>query len=516
MHTKMNFLDLVCKMRGLFRTPKCILLIWCAKIAILLAMNTFIGRHEAFASLSALLEKRTASLVVIKGRRRIGKSRLAEEFSKLFPRAFSFTGLPPDPGVAQPQQQAEFLRQMREQQIPCQAMSDWGDYFYALSQYTQTGRVCIILDEITWMATADPTFLGKLKIAWDRHFKQNPELILIISGSNSAWIEANILSQTGFFGRVSLRLHLAPLALNYCAEFWGAHRNRIAPYEILKVLAVTGGIPRYLEEIQPTQSAEENLYRLCFTSSGILFNEFDDIFKDLFQKRSARYQSIVTSIANGKNTTSEIAKDLGRIKGGDLSLLLDELVQDGFIARDYTWHISTAKISKLASFRLQDNYLRFYLKYILPHKHQIEQQQLMHLPVGWESIIGLQFENLVINNRRLLHKMLSIPPHEIVMSNPYLQTQTKTRQKCQIDYMIQTKFNLLYLCEIKFSKTPIGPGVIDEVQRKLERLVRPKSFSIRPILIHANGVTDALLEQDFFAQIINFSDFLALKPEWDK
>jgi hypothetical protein len=76
------------------------------------------------------------------------------------------------------------------------------------------------------------------------------------------------------------------------------------------------------------------------------------------------------------------------------------------------------------------------------------------------------------------------------------------------DYLIQTKFNTLYICEIKFSKEPIGLSVVKEVQQKVDRIARPKGFSVRPVLIHVNGVTDAVLESDFFAKIIDFGQLL--------
>ena len=108
-----------------------------------------------------------------------------------------------------------------------------------------------------------------------------------------SWIEENILSKTGFFGRISLRMTLEELPLHHCNEFWGELKDKISAYEKLKVLAVTDGVPRYLEEIHPELTAEENIYRLCYQRECVLFNEFDDIFADLFQKRSQRYKDIV-------------------------------------------------------------------------------------------------------------------------------------------------------------------------------------------------------------------------------
>jgi hypothetical protein len=122
--------------------------------------------------------------------------------------------------------------------------------------------------------------------------------------------------------------------------------------------------------------------------------------------------------------------------------------------------------------------------------------------------MGLQFENLILNNRKLLWNKLHIHPEEIRSDNPFFQRKTVRAPGCQIDYLIQTKFNNLYICEIKFSKNEIGPGVIKEIQQKIDTLKSPKNFSCRPVLIQVNGVTDAVLESDYFNKIVDFSELL--------
>lgn len=468
----------------------------------------FVGRKNELDQLDLLKKKNNASLVVIKGRRRVGKSRLAQEFSKSFKTSFIFSGLPPDDGITAKMQRDEFIRQLHAQRVPSAARQDWGDLFQDLAAFCQKGEVLVVLDEITWMGSLDPTFLGKLKIAWDEYFKKNPKLILIISGSNSAWIEKNILSKTGFFGRISYRLTLEELPVSRAAEFWGKYRKHLSAYEILKVLSITGGIPRYLEEIKPSLTAEENIFQLCYTKEGILFNEFDDIFHDLFRKQGEQYKSIIHAVVNGHKDVDSIADAIGREKGGDLSEALTALCQDGFLSRDFTWKIKSKEMSKISQYRVKDNYFRFYLKYILPHRHKIEVGAMHSLPIGWESLIGLQFENLVINNRNKLIELLNIPANQMIMSNPYYQTKTIRRKKCQIDFMIQTGFNTLYVCEIKFHKSEIGPDIIKEMRERMESLEIPSGFSIRPVLIHVNGVAERVIEEQFFAHIINFGDFL--------
>ena len=470
-------------------------------------MTRFIGREHELARLKELLKKKTSSLVVIRGRRRIGKSRLTEEFAKQFPKAYFFTALPPDDKITSPMQREEFVRQLQLQKVPRLGGDSWGEMLHDLSEATRQGRVLVVLDEISWMGSKEPTFLGLIKIAWDQYFKKNPQLILILSGSNSSWIEKNILSSTGYVGRISLRLHLKELSLKDCNRFW-VEKGSISPYEKFKLLAITGGVPRYLEEISPHRTAEENIQRMCFEEEGFLFNEFEDIFSDLFSHKSSRYKDIVEQLVEGPKELNQIAKGLGRIKGGDLSEYLDDLCESGFVSRDFTWNIKNGKLSKLSRFRLSDNYIRFYLKYIEQNKHRIKTGVFKGMPTAWYSILGLQFENLVVNNKSLLLQFLSIPPESVIGASPYFQRKTTTQPGCQINILIETKFNTLYLGEIKFDKHPLSPSVIEEVQEKIKRLKIPKGFSIRPFLVHVNGVMDSVMDAEFFSDIIDFSQFL--------
>lgn len=472
----------------------------------------FIGRQAELQALSKLFKKNVASLVVIQGRRRIGKSRLVEEFAKKHT-FYQFSGLPPTEETTAQSQRDEFSRQLSVQTgLPEVYADDWSKLFSLLAEKIKTGRIIVLFDEISWMGSKDPDFLGKLKNAWDMHFKKNPKLIFILCGSVSTWIDKNILSSTGFLGRISYRLTLQELPLKDCNQFWLRVGDYVSPYEKLKVLSITGGIPRYLEEIKPTLPAEENIKDLCFAKGGPLVNEFNDIFSDLFSHRSTTYKKVVETLSNGPMEIKDICHALGVTRTGFISGCLDDLAKSGFISRDYTWQPSSGEVSKLSHFRLSDNYIRFYLKYIDKNQLKINNNEFAFKSLtslsGWETMMSLQFENLVLANRMYIKNYLDIKPEEVIADNPFFQRATHRIPGCQIDYLIQTKFGNLYVCEVKFSKHPIGKETIGEVQQKLEKLRYPKGFSCRPVLIHVNGVHEDVSNSGFFAEIIDFGRFL--------
>ena len=473
-------------------------------------MKKFIGRAQELSRLRALMEKKAASFVVINGRRRVGKSRLIEEYGTGFDQFYYFEGLPPEQGVGSKEQLAEFSRLLAQKfKIPLISYQDWGDAFWMLGERVQKGRILLVFDEISWMSGDDPTFLGKIKNIWDQSLKKNHQLVFILCGSASSWIDKNILSSSGFVGRISYTLTLGPLPLKDCNSFWP---KNVSAHEKLKILSVIGGIPKYLEEINPKKSAEENIKNLCFTPGGFLVDEFDRIFSDILLRNSEYYAKIIKALAGGDKDKNQIKTVLNLTQQGRLPEYLKELELAGFISRDFTWDLKSSLDGKLSIYRLSDNYLRFYVKYIEKNISRIQRglfelKSLASLP-EWDILMGLQFENLVLANREFIHTALGIGASDIVCENPYFQKKTQLISGCQVDYMIQTKFNTLYLCEIKFSKSEIDLGIIPEMQKKIDAIKYPKYFSCRPVLIHVNGVKERLIEEDYFAEIIDFTKIL--------
>ena len=275
-------------------------------------------------------------------------------------------------------------------------------------------------------------------------------------------------------GRISYTVALDELPLSECNIFWDGSGSHFSAFDKFKILSVTGGVPRYLEEIQTQYPAEENIQNLCFKKGGFLTLEFSQIFSDLFGKRSEKYEKIVRLLVQGSLEYGAICEKLGVEKTGLISEYLSDLAMSGFISRDHTWNPKTGVSAPLLfKYRLRDNYLRFYLKYIESKIPEIDRgiyafKSLSSLP-GWATIMGLQFENLILNNRKFVHQSLRLSPDDIVVENPFFQNKTARQKACQIDYMIQTRTQILYLCEIKFSRDLIKKEVIGEIKEKMSR-----------------------------------------------
>ena len=475
----------------------------------------FVGREGELESFKALWSKKGASLVACRGRRRIGKSTFVEEFARRSGAAFvNIDGLPPRPGMTNADQLANFAVKLAAQTgAQERPPSGWFDAFRRLDGAIDDRRkTVVLLDEISWMGKYDPDFPGYLKSAWDTALKKHPRLVLVVCGSVSAWIKKNILDNTGFAGRFSRDLVLEELPLRLCPSFWGAAASRIATREIADVLSVTGGVPRYLEEVDPSRSAAENIRNLCFRPDGTLFRDFRQIFNDVFGENAGVKRELLRALSAGPRTCSELAEALGVERGGSISENLSVLELSGFVAKDAGLNPRTGRPSRQDRYRIRDNYTRFYLRYVEPHEEAIRKGQfafasLEGLP-GWDSMLGLQFENLVLNNVLSLAPLLHLGGVPILSAAPFRLPGTKTAKGCQIDLLLQTRRSACVV-EIK-RRREIGEEVEAEVARKVARLPVAPGVSVRTALVYDGHLAPVVLGNGYFDAIVPFRALLGL------
>ncbi len=303
---------------------------------------------------------------------------------------------------------------------------------------------------------------------------------------------------------------LDELPLPYCDLFWGKSRGRIDSSEKLSLLSVTGGVPRYLEEIDPRLSADENIHRMCFRSEGILFREFDQIFNEVFGKREVVYREILRSLTHGSRTLSEISASLGKTRSGHITEYLKDLMLGGFASKHTVFDPKMNRSSRNTRYRLKDNYSRFFLRYVEPQRDRIEQGLMNDLTLdqlpGWSTVLGLQFENLVLGNLQAVIELLNIGKTPILSAAPYLQKPTQRKKGCQVDLLIATKHSL-YLVEIKRRKQ-ISSSVIDEVKQKASRISPGPGRSIRTALIYHGQLARGVEEEGYFDFIVPFDKLL--------
>ena len=477
----------------------------------------FIGRERELASLALLLEKGTSSIVACRGRRRIGKSTLIKEFARLNDLTLiNIDGLPLRKRQTNRDQLVNFALKLakctgHENQVP----KNWFQAFNMLSESIDDSVwTVVLLDEVSWMGHYDEDFAGYLKSAWDDELKRHDKLILVICGSVSSWIRKNILDNAGFGGRFSRDIVLGELTPAECTAFWGERATRLATHDIIDVLSVTGGVPQYLEEVNPSLSADENIKRLFFHPDGPLFKDFKAMFNEVFGETAVQKGEILRRLAERAMTLSEIADDLGIDRGGALSENLKDLCEAGFLAADNGYNPETGRLAKEIRYRIRDNYTRFYLKFVEPEEANIRNGHYEFISLGmlpgWESVMGLAFENLVVNHAMTLLDALHLGGVPILSAAPYSRKEDKKGKRgVQIDLLIQAR-KAVCLVEVKRQKH-IGEEVEHEVAEKVTRLNVRKNISIRTALVYDGELAEVVRGNSYFYAIVSSRELLGLK-----
>lgn len=475
----------------------------------------FFGRENELEALNNLWGKKTSSLVTCRGRRRIGKSTLITEFAKKSKARFiRIEGVRPKPGYSNEVELEAFLAQLAVQpDIAGKRPCNWLEAFQLLDKAIAEGeRTVVLLDEISWLGHYDRTFADMLKIAWDAHWSNHDRLVVVICGSVSGWIRENIIDNGAFFGRRSLDIVVRELPLTECVKFWGKAARRIAPREIIDVLSVTGGVPRYLREVNPSLSADENIRLMAFDPNTTLRTDFEEMFADVITRQPTITGRILRTLVDGPKSVSEIAMLLKQEKGGWTSDLLRQLEEAGLVASDEGVNPETGREIRERCYRMRDNYSRFYLKYIEPSRPQIDRGGYSFVSLegldGWNSIMGYQFENLVINNYPQLLKPLHLDNAVIESAAPYRRTGTPVHPGVQIDLLIQTSHANMVV-EIKRQKE-IGFEVVKDVEEKIARFTRTRGKSFRPILVYEGKLSPRLETEGYFDVMLPFAGLMGI------
>ncbi len=273
---------------------------------------------------------------------------------------------------------------------------------------------------------------------------------------------------------------------------------------IFDILSVVGGVPRYLEEIRPSLTVDENMRRMCFLKQGLLFREFDETFNAVFGSDAIKRRAVLEALSGGSMTASAIAGKLGVAVNGHLTRTLKELEYAGFVARESNLNVETGKPARIDRYRICDNYTRFYLHFIEPNRKAISgglfRFASMEQLKGWESQLGYQFENLIVNHVGDLFAHLGVDRSLVLSAAPYVQRGTKRGEGCQIDLLVQTR-RTVFIVEIK-RRREIGPEVMEEVMEKVRRLKVSKGVSVRTALVYDGRLSPRIEAEHGFDVVI--------------
>ena len=483
-----------------------------------------IGRKREIAELNTLYHSGKSEFVAVYGRRRVGKTYLIDETleGKI---TFRHAGLSPveqeqarrgkqqQPRVLKLQLKHFYMSLLRHGMHRTHCPTSWIEAFYMLSQLLESlqteERQVVFLDELPWMDTPRSGFITAFEGFWNTWGCHRRNLMLVVCGSATSWIQNNLIDgHGGLYGRVTRLIKLHPFSLHECEEFYRSRGIRLSRYDITQCYMVLGGIPYYMNYVERGLSVAQIVDSLFFGSDARLQGEYDRLFASVFSKPDEMKRIVETlHKRHGGWTRTEIVQKTGIPNNGLLGNMLKALTESGF-AECYT-PFGLNKRDTL--YKLTDPFCWFWLHFV---------KNRTRLPADFwkgnatQSIVswrGIAFEEICWCHWREIKQALHIAGITTELSS-WTQRGDADNEGAQIDLLIQRGDNVVNMCEMKFYNEPFTVSKTYH-QKLLHRQNLIEAKIGRRKVVHPTLVTtEGLRENEYshiFQSVITLDDLFA-------
>lgn len=439
----------------------------------------FVDRIDETARLKDALAREKSSLVVLYGRRRLGKSRLIK-------RVLSYTDIYFLADRSESQLQRVLLAKVMAQVFPDfdkLTYPDWESIFRAVN-YRTDKRFTLCLDEFPYLVEQSPELPSVLqKLVDEKQLKYN----LVLCGSSQNMMYGLFLDSTApLYGRADEIMRLTPIRLPYMQEALNLDAmNTIEEY------AVWGGVPRYWELRENRSSLDDALWRNILSVNGTLYEEPIKLFQDDV-KDIVKTSTIMSYIGTGANRLSEIAARCNE-PATNLSRPLKKLIDLGFLEKDVPFGINE-KNAKKSLYKIADPFMAFFYQFVVPNRSFIELNRRLPieqaLTAHFSEYVSMQWEKLCRD----------AATGNIVNGVVYgkakrwwgsVLNKEKKPEQVEFDVMAESlDKKYLLIGECKWTTQENGKQLTTELLRKANLLPFVKNYTIVPMLFLKNAPKD--------------------------
>ncbi len=438
----------------------------------------FVDRIEETERLRNALSREKTSLVVLYGRRRLGKSTLIK-------RVLSENDLYFLADRSEQQHQIELLAKVVAELFPDfdrLSYPDWESILSAIN-YRTTSRFTLCLDEFPYLVEQSPELPSILqKLIDEKQLKYN----IVLCGSSQNMMYGLVLDSTApLYGRADEIMKLTHIHLPFIQE--ALHLNA---ENTIEEYAVWGGVPRYWELRENAESLEKAMWHNILSVNGILYDEPIKLFQDDV-KDIVKTSTIMSYVGNGANRLSEIAARCNE-PATNLSRPLRKLIDLGFLEKDIPFGVDE-KNAKKSLYKIADPFLAFYYKFVVPTRSFIELgrqlpiKQLLnahfseYVSQQWEKICRVAVSGNLIDE--VLYGMAKRWWGPVLNEN-------KNPEQIEIDVMAESlDKKYLLVGECKWTNQENGQQLTTELLRKANLLPFAKNYTIIPVLFLKSSPT---------------------------
>ncbi len=468
--------------------------------------DKFFGREKEWTTLEKIGQTDEASIMIVYGRRRVGKTELLEQVYRTR-QLLKFEGIESLPESEQMHRIMMQLAEYAEEPLLGDIQPDnWTQVFKYIGRYIEHGEWTLYFEEVQWLANYNPQFISELKYVWDNHYRYNKRLLVVLCGSSPSFMIKHVIESKALYNRSQNELHLRELTLVDAQKILAKSSKR----EVLDAYLTVGGIPEYLKRLHRSSSVFLSLCEQAFTPDAYFSREFSRIFASSMAENK-HYKVIIEFLAKRKFATrAEIAKHLKVQQGGTLTSVLNDLSVCGFIEKYAPYNLN--ENSKLSRYCINDAYLQFYYKFIRPIEKRIHNGDYTSNPVNavkmdtYQKWLGYAFERFCRKYHYIIADILGFRAVNYQVGAFYNKRAIDTVSNYQIDLVFERADGVLTICEIKYLQSKVGTKIIDEFERKVELLPHPDNKTIHRVLICKEGIDNALMRRHYFDNIILIDD----------
>ena len=317
----------------------------------------FLGRKNELDSLENLYQDQSFQMVVVYGRRRVGKTCMLMEFCKN-KRAAYYIGIEQNDTMALALFSQSILQLLPEASAYTDGFSSWSAAFSYIAQQshdTSKERITLVIDEFPYIAAGNPSLLSQIQRSIDLELHQT-NIFLVFCGSTMSFMEHQVLGyQSPLYGRRTAQLKINPFDYADAALFF----PKATKEEQILAYGVTGGVPYYLAALAKSRSVHAGIVETLLNPSGLLFEEPGNLLKQELRE-PALYNSIIESIANGASRPNDIVSKTHE-QNGKISKYLNSLQELSIIQRITPFGKNSRRKSV---YRITDALFRFWYRFI--------------------------------------------------------------------------------------------------------------------------------------------------------
>ena len=458
----------------------------------------FINRERELAFLEEKWRDPKAQLIVLWGKRRVGKTELVRQFIRDKPHVYF---------LSETTNEFEQLKRFslaighffKEPLLETRGFGGWEESFRYVKDKDQ--RFIFVIDEFPYLMQSNRGIASLFQKAWDEYWSKT-HLYLILLGSSMGMMEAEVLGyRAPLYGRRTGQWRVDPMTFDAAGKF----RKEKGFEDRVLHFSVAGGIPAYWLLFSPEKDFIENLRDHVLKKGEVFYDEVEFLLRE--ELREPRYYfSLIQAIAQGKQKLSEIVNATG-IPQPMANKYLGVLADLRIVLREVPVTEEKPLKSKKGLYRIADEFFRFWFRFVFPWRSEIEMAKV---------------ENVLNKIKEEMPQYLSLGYEKIAVETVWRHMDRFFRftsigrwwdKNEEIDIVgINRDLNSILLGEVKWSEKPVGANVYEELKRKAENVSwgkrgRKEFFC----LFSRKGFTDAMIKKAREEKVLLFREDSLLK-----